>query len=199
MVNIEKNQAAFDKAGVTVVPIVMNPADEIKPDLARFGIKTPYLIDSDGSVSKGLQRARQGHARRAARPRLRLHRRAGHATLAGRVPQHVPGLCGPPQGGQRPPAVSRRVPPCRVATRAVPHRERNTSPMTHQRQFPRVKPKRAMDPVCGMFVDRVGATVARAEAPSFPLEISPVLFCDGTFGCCAARMWDCKQNGVTPS
>jgi peroxiredoxin len=52
MVNIEKNQAAFDKAGVTVLPIVMNPADEIQPDLARFGIQTPYLIDSDGSVSK---------------------------------------------------------------------------------------------------------------------------------------------------
>ena len=25
--------------------------------------------------------------------------------------------------------------------------------MTHQRQFPRGKPKRAIDPVCGMFVD----------------------------------------------
>lgn len=52
MTDIEKNQAAFSKAGVTILPIVMNPAAEIKPDLARFDIKTPYLIDSDGSVSK---------------------------------------------------------------------------------------------------------------------------------------------------
>ncbi|HEX9123620.1 MAG TPA: redoxin family protein [Actinomycetota bacterium] len=38
-------------AGVTVLPIVMNPADQVTPELARFGIKVPYLIDGDGSVS----------------------------------------------------------------------------------------------------------------------------------------------------
>ena len=68
MTDIEKNQAAFAKAGVTVLPIVMNSAAEIGPDLTRFNIKTPYLIDGDGSVSraynvlgKGMHEGLPGH------------------------------------------------------------------------------------------------------------------------------------------
>lgn len=30
----------------------MNPASQIRPELASFGLHTPYLIDSTGSVSR---------------------------------------------------------------------------------------------------------------------------------------------------
>lgn len=52
MADIEKNAAAFERAGVTVLPIVMNPAEQVVPELARFKLRTPYLIDSGGKVSK---------------------------------------------------------------------------------------------------------------------------------------------------
>lgn len=67
-VDIEKRAAEFRDLGVTVLPIVMNPADQVLPDLARFKITTPYLIDSDGSVSqaygvlgKGMHAGLPGH------------------------------------------------------------------------------------------------------------------------------------------
>ncbi|MGA4506531.1 peroxiredoxin family protein [Propionibacteriaceae bacterium G1746] len=41
----------FAASGIVVLPIVMNTAAEIQPDLARFGVSTPYLLD-DGTVSK---------------------------------------------------------------------------------------------------------------------------------------------------
>lgn len=50
MAQIEKNPG-FAAAGITVLPIVMNTADQIQPDLDTFGVKTPYLLD-DGTVSK---------------------------------------------------------------------------------------------------------------------------------------------------
>jgi len=48
---IEKKQADFAKAGVTVLPIVMNTRDQITHDMATYGVKTPFLLD-DGTVSK---------------------------------------------------------------------------------------------------------------------------------------------------
>lgn len=50
MAMIEQNPG-FAAAGITVLPIVMNSAAEIQPDLDRFGVRTPYLLD-DGTVSK---------------------------------------------------------------------------------------------------------------------------------------------------
>jgi len=50
MAAIEKNPG-FEQAGIVVLPIVMNTAAEIQPDLVTFGVKTPYLLD-DGQVSK---------------------------------------------------------------------------------------------------------------------------------------------------
>ncbi|MGB8384890.1 MAG: peroxiredoxin family protein [Dermatophilaceae bacterium] len=50
MAQIEKNPG-FAEAGITVLPIVMNTTDQIRPDLQRYGVKTPYLLD-DGTVSK---------------------------------------------------------------------------------------------------------------------------------------------------
>jgi len=41
----------FKQAGITVLPIVMNTAEQIMPDLKAFGVTTPYLLD-DGTVSK---------------------------------------------------------------------------------------------------------------------------------------------------
>jgi peroxiredoxin len=51
MAAIEKDQPAFAKTGVTVLPIVMNTRDQIMRDMATYGVKTPFLLD-DGTVSK---------------------------------------------------------------------------------------------------------------------------------------------------
>ena len=51
MAAIEKDQPAFTKAGLTVLPIVMNTRDQIMGDMATYGVKTPFLLD-DGTVSK---------------------------------------------------------------------------------------------------------------------------------------------------
>ena len=50
MAEIEKDPG-FAQAGITVLPIVMNTAEQITPDLERYRVKTPYLLD-DGTVSK---------------------------------------------------------------------------------------------------------------------------------------------------
>ncbi len=50
MAQIEKD-AAFRAAGITVLPIVMNTAEQIIPDLQQYGVQTPYLLD-DGTTSK---------------------------------------------------------------------------------------------------------------------------------------------------
>lgn len=50
MAEIEKNPG-FKEAGITVLPIVMNTAEQILPDMQAFGVTTPYLLD-DGTVSK---------------------------------------------------------------------------------------------------------------------------------------------------
>lgn len=50
-VELERNADQLTAAGVTLIPIVMNPKEQVQGELARFGITTPYLIDADGSVS----------------------------------------------------------------------------------------------------------------------------------------------------
>ncbi|WP_028707796.1 peroxiredoxin family protein [Propionicicella superfundia] len=66
MAEIEKNPG-FAAAGITVLPIVMNSAEEILPDLKTYGVTTPYLLD-DGTVSaaynvlgKGMHEGLPGH------------------------------------------------------------------------------------------------------------------------------------------
>ena len=51
MTGIEKEKAAFDAAGITVLPIVMNTREQITADMATYGATTPFLLD-DGTVSK---------------------------------------------------------------------------------------------------------------------------------------------------
>lgn len=66
MAEIEKF-AGFEEAGIRVLPIVMNTAEQIIPDLQQFGVTTPYLLD-DGTVSaaydvlgKGMHEGLPGH------------------------------------------------------------------------------------------------------------------------------------------
>jgi len=47
---IEKDPA-FAKAGLVVLPIVMNPREQIMADMASNDVATPFLLD-DGTVSK---------------------------------------------------------------------------------------------------------------------------------------------------
>ena len=50
MVEIEKNPA-FGEDGITVLPIVMNTAEQISADAERLGVRSPFLLD-DGTVSE---------------------------------------------------------------------------------------------------------------------------------------------------
>jgi peroxiredoxin len=68
MKQFEQHAAQLRNAGITIVPIVMNSASQIRPDLANFGLHTPYLIDATGSVSraygvlgKGMHAGLPGH------------------------------------------------------------------------------------------------------------------------------------------
>ncbi|HEX6514201.1 MAG TPA: peroxiredoxin family protein [Nocardioidaceae bacterium] len=51
MGEIEKQATAFAKDDVTVLPIVMNPREQILADMTANGVTTPFLLD-DGTVSK---------------------------------------------------------------------------------------------------------------------------------------------------
>jgi peroxiredoxin len=64
---LEKSASEFAAKDIQVVPIVMNPIDQVRSELARFSIKTPYLVD-DGTVSsaygvlgKGMHANLPGH------------------------------------------------------------------------------------------------------------------------------------------
>jgi len=50
MNQIERDPA-FAAAGITVLPIVMNTAAQISPEMTRLQVSTPFLLD-DGTVSK---------------------------------------------------------------------------------------------------------------------------------------------------
>lgn len=52
MSTIEAKASEFEADDVTVLPIVMNTADQIRPELTAANVKTPFLIDSDGNVSR---------------------------------------------------------------------------------------------------------------------------------------------------
>lgn len=50
MAEIERYDG-FAAAGIQVVPIVMNTRDQIADEMARLGVRTPFLLD-DGTVSE---------------------------------------------------------------------------------------------------------------------------------------------------
>jgi len=49
MAEIERDPG-FAEAGIRVLPIVMNPREQIAGEMERLGVQTPFLLD-DGSVS----------------------------------------------------------------------------------------------------------------------------------------------------
>jgi peroxiredoxin len=51
-VELERNGARLEDADVTLLPIVMNPLADTAAEVRRFGLRTPYLIDADGSVTR---------------------------------------------------------------------------------------------------------------------------------------------------
>lgn len=66
MAQIEQN-AEFAESGLTVLPIVMNTAEQINADRLRLGVQAPFLLD-DGTVSaaydtldKGMHPGLPGH------------------------------------------------------------------------------------------------------------------------------------------
>ena len=52
MLELERNGDDLAKAGLTVVPIVANSAEQVRPEIQRFGVRTPYLIDEGVAVSR---------------------------------------------------------------------------------------------------------------------------------------------------
>jgi peroxiredoxin len=68
MGQFEQDAAQLRAAGITIVPIVMNLASQVRPELAAFGLHTSYLIDTTGAVSraygvlgKGMHAGLPGH------------------------------------------------------------------------------------------------------------------------------------------
>lgn len=51
MAELEKNSSKLSASGLSVVPIVVNPADQVLAEMSRFRLTTAFLIDSDQSVS----------------------------------------------------------------------------------------------------------------------------------------------------
>ena len=68
MADIEDHAANFTAANVTVLPIVMNTADQINADIATNNCQdtVPHRYQRRGVA--GLRHPGQGHARRPARP-----------------------------------------------------------------------------------------------------------------------------------
>lgn len=52
---------AFGRLDVTLLPVVVNPTERVRPELRRFGIRTPYLSDPDGAVSRAYGVLGTGH------------------------------------------------------------------------------------------------------------------------------------------
>lgn len=51
MAELEKNSSKLSASNMSVLPIVVNAADQVKAAMGQFGLTTPFLIDSDMSVS----------------------------------------------------------------------------------------------------------------------------------------------------
>lgn len=67
MAQIEKDPG-FAAAGLTVLPIVMNPREQITADMAANGVRTPFLLDDGtvstayGTIGKGMHADLPGHS-----------------------------------------------------------------------------------------------------------------------------------------
>jgi len=61
LVEIEKSQARLDELGVTLVPFMPNSVSEVRRELARFGLRTPALIDASLDVARAYDTLGRGH------------------------------------------------------------------------------------------------------------------------------------------
>jgi peroxiredoxin len=59
--SIEAEQQRLTDAELMVVPVVVNPATDVRRELDRFGLTTPFLIDTDRSVSAAYDTIGRGH------------------------------------------------------------------------------------------------------------------------------------------
>ena len=68
MAQIEAQQAKFDEANITVLPIVMNTRDQITADMSANNVKTPFLLDDGtvsteyGTIGRGMHAGLPGHS-----------------------------------------------------------------------------------------------------------------------------------------
>lgn len=68
MADIEKSADKFADANITVLPIVMNTAEDISADMAANGVRTPFLLDDGtasaayGTLGKGMHEGLPGHS-----------------------------------------------------------------------------------------------------------------------------------------
>ena len=53
-----EQEPGFDEAGIAVLPIVMNTADQINADAVRLGVQSAFLLD-DGTVSEAYGRSEE--------------------------------------------------------------------------------------------------------------------------------------------
>ena len=52
MTSLEKDASVLKDAGISkVIPIVVNPLPDVQQAVTQFGLKTPWLVDADKSVS----------------------------------------------------------------------------------------------------------------------------------------------------
>ena len=68
MAELEADQPVLRERGLTILPIVVNTEPDVRREMARFGVSTPFLIDADRGVSnaygvlgKGMHADLPGH------------------------------------------------------------------------------------------------------------------------------------------
>jgi len=61
MVELEKHGDHLADAGLTVVPVAVNPAGAVRQEMERFGLTTPFLVDPDRRVSAAYGTIGTGH------------------------------------------------------------------------------------------------------------------------------------------
>lgn len=61
MVELERQAAGLRERGLTVVPIVANGPEETRAEMARFKLRTPYLLDLDKQASAAYGVLGTGH------------------------------------------------------------------------------------------------------------------------------------------
>jgi len=56
-----ESDASLERAGLTMLPIVMNTRADVQSQLTRFNLRTPYLLDPTGATSAAYKALGTGH------------------------------------------------------------------------------------------------------------------------------------------